>query len=186
MTLFEELKAIKDRKTALDFQRLMIENPYIEDLDVELHTRDGDVIVKVTHPEWYDWEFNASQRFVIRTPENDEEYGHTAEEAYHSAMPITLGLKAGYILRDHPLFDDFSIDHEDDSCVLYMTSSGSKQEENPEWGNEPERDGFVAKFAWDVREQGFTPIDEENLPGGKGDCCKTIAEMRNYLDSFER
>lgn len=172
MKLLEELKSIKDRKSALDFQRLMIENPYIEDLDVELDTRDGDVIVRVTHPEWYDWEFNASHRFVVRTPENDEDYGDTAEEAYRSAMPITIGMKAGYALKDHSLFGDFTLDIDDGAGVLNMLS----REDN---GND-------AVFHWSVEEQGFVPIDEENLPGGRDDCCKTIAAMRDYLDSFER
>lgn len=173
MKLLEELKSVKDRKIALQFQRLMIENPYIEDLDVELDIRDDDVIVRVTHSEWYEWEFNASDRFIVRTPENDEIYGNTAEEAYSNALPITIGMRAGYVLKDHDLFSNFTLDIEDDTCVLNMLN----RDDN---GND-------AVFHWSVEEQGFVPVDKDNLPDdGRDICCKTIAEMRDYLDSFER
>lgn len=88
-------------------------------------------------------------------------------------MPVLIGLKAGFEMQEKSsLFNDFQIEvDQHTSCIRMEHSDGMSND---------------AYFAWDVKQQGYEPIDYENLPSGHGMLFKTIKGMVDYLDSFER
>ena len=168
------------KREALEFQRLMLENPWLENLDVELEhidNEDGEnILVHVKHPEFMDLTFNVAEGFLIVTPENSERYGDTGEEAYKRAMPILIGMKAGFDLKEK--VDDFTIQVSDglitNTCILTfeVTSHGDRRQD--------------VRLRWNVAEQGFEPDDPDNLPSGHGMMFKTIKEVEDYLRTYER
>lgn len=99
MKLRSLLEDLNYKQEALHFQRLMLENEWIEDLDIELEhfsDQDGDHFnAHVKHPEFFDLTFHVDEEFSISHETADEPYGRTAEKAYHAAMPILLGMAFG-------------------------------------------------------------------------------------------
>lgn len=188
LTLLSELVKLREetpnwKRQALEFQQLMLDNPWIEDLDVSIeHSEDQDsehYDVHVKHPEFMNITFHVDDHFSVSHALADENYGDTAKEAYEAAMPVLIGLKAGYALQEKSSsFNDFVIevgpgtqpDDHTTSCVR-MNHSGT---------------GDDAYFSWDIKRQGYEPIDEEQLPKGHGILFKTIQGMADYLDSFSR
>lgn len=178
------------KREALKFQQLMLENPWLEDLDVELEYKDDEdgenILVHVKHAEFMDLTFHVADGFRIDTPESSERYGDTGQDAYEEAMPILIGMKAGWDLKEKSSgFDDFELSIDSDArpegkvpaheaTIKFRHHSGGA-------GLLANADAF---FKWDRKQQAFIPIDEENLPGGKGEPCKTIKDMLNYLESW--
>lgn len=166
---------------ALEFQQLMLDNPWIENLDVSIeHFEDQygehyDVHVK--HAEFMDITFHIDDHFSISHSEADENYGDTAKEAYENAMPILIGIKAGFALKgkragESSTFDNFEINVDHNTSHLRMLNDHS--------------DELDAVFAWNAKQQGYEPVDDENLPKGHGMLFKTIQSMADYLGSFSR
>lgn len=180
--LLSELAGLREaapnwKREALEFQQLMFDNPWIEDLETEIEhfeDQDGDHYnVHVKHPEFMDITFHVDDHFSISHATANENYGDTAKEAYEAAMPVLIGLKAGYALQEKSaLFNDFQIEvDQNTSCIRMNHSDGMTSD---------------AYFMWDVKQQGYEPIDEENLPKDHGMLFKTIQGMVDYLDSFSR
>lgn len=161
------------KREALEFQQLMLDNPWLENLDVSIeHSEDQNgehYDVHVKHPEFMDITFHVDDHFSISHDMADENYGDTAKEAYEAAMPVLIGLKAGYALQEKNssiLSDDWQLEVDQNTSCLKCSND--------------------AYFMWDVKQQGYEPIDEENLPKGHGMLFKTIQGMADYIDSFSR
>jgi sRNA-binding regulator protein Hfq len=184
--LLSELHDIRIKKRdwkreALEFQRLMLENDWLHDLDVDLEHAvdedgDEDILVHVKHKEFMDLSFHVSHGFRIDTPESSERYGDTALAAYKEAMPILIGMKAGFDLKgDVSLFDDFTLSIDGGAnartaTLKFQHHSGTSND---------------AYFEWDIRGQGFKPVDEDNLPKNHGMLFTTVKGIRDYLESFD-
>lgn len=184
-SLLSELHDIRIKKRdwkreALEFQRLMLENDWLHDVDVDLEYAvdedgDEDILVHVKHKEFMDLSFHVSHGFRIDTPESSERYGDTAAAAYKEAMPILIGMKAGWELAGSTTyFGDFTLGVEFENGrtaanVKFQHDSGVAD----------------AYFEWDVQGQGFKPVDEDNLPKDHGMLFTTIKGMRDYLESFD-
>lgn len=162
---------------ALEFQQLMLDNPWIENLDIDIEhfkDQDGDHYnAYVKHPEFMDLTFHVDDKFSLDVNDNydlNEYYGNIAKEAYHNAMPMLIGLKAGRKLQMHQFFHSYALDldAEDDNIVL-VTVLSKKLYEHPN-----------VTFSWSVEKQAFEPFDVKFLP--KDTMFKTIQEMWDYLD----
>lgn len=159
------------KREALHFQQLMLDNPWVKNLDVNIEIdADNDVLVHVQHP-LVCFTLNASNEFSLNSRSAEERYGKTAQEVYNDAMPMLIGLHAAEELTEMSTgFKRYSLGTTgDEEAVINLTHES----------------GQTATFHWNVAHQAFEPVDEDNLPPNHGFYFDTIDSMNNYLDSFD-
>lgn len=178
MKLRSLLEDLNYKQEALHFQRLMLENEWIEDLDIELEhfsDQDGDHFnAHVKHPEFFDLTFHVDEEFSISHETADEPYGRTAEKAYHTAMPILLGMtfgRAAVNKRKGAAVEDYELATDNGAPIVKLRGvSGAATKELG--------DGTIdLLFVWDIPKQGWKLRGDDEVH-------TTMSDLLKYVDDL--